>query len=186
MIQLFYTGASQPNTSQLDPHKSIGGYVSASPVSNDSIGNLFPNLSQSALKTGGRRIRCFVIQNTGSTILLKLWGTKSVNPKISYQIAFQEVISVDCGFATERIANEDSLPMISTWSDIPDNEPAALQVGSLITNQVVAIWIKQTIEQDTSSLPENNQSSCDAIYDAFVANEQGKIDIENLTLNFTF
>jgi hypothetical protein len=85
---LFYTGADTANAPQINAEKSLGGFVSGSPIPNGKLNNLFSSISKSAVLGNKTEIRMIALQNlTGATLSNVSIYTNTVGKSTKLQLA---------------------------------------------------------------------------------------------------
>lgn len=151
MIRFYYTNSQDPNQPQTEPNKSLGGYVSSTPVPNDRSSALFGLVSSYDINQGGERIIAIAANNESQSTLNNL--TFSFDNKSSFakfQFALVEVVDD----AMEQIAHADSMPFVGDFIEVLENTTLAPQavVSELLPNQKIGIWVKRVMEpQDLAS-----------------------------------
>lgn len=118
---LFLTGASSSLTNsggipQDDPMKSLGGYVSISPVPNASLNSLFDLVSLKSIKEKTKETIAISLINRlnqpVSNINLKIFSDQ--NAVCSFKVA---AVSLDENYCMEHINNRYSQPMLAEFHD---------------------------------------------------------------------
>lgn len=159
---LLYTGANAPNVAQINPEKSLGGFVSSSLVPNGRLGNLFSAISKTAVIEQREEIRMIALKNTtGNPITGLVIYTNNKNK--SY---FLKIAAVASGLNSknelmfEQLMDGQSLPYQAELSQHEGNDNA-LDIGDIANDQVIGIWVQR--ELDITKYPElikqENQNS---------------------------
>lgn len=150
---LYYTGAKTPNAIQIDSEKSLGGFVSSTPVPNSRIGNLFSGISKSVIIENRKEIRLIALKNTtGVAIANLIIFTNNKNKSFKFKIA-----AVASGtnslneIVFEEVQDGESLPYQAALTE-NELEINALSVGAMAIGQVIGIWIYR--ELDITKYPE--------------------------------
>ncbi len=121
MIRLFYTGASSDLKEQRLSVKSLGGFISSSPVDNGVSEAFFSDLSQTSIAQDLPEYRMFALKNEGSSDITNLkiyYEYKEENPSIDISFAAIEPSKSNnnggaCIFTFEKIPNGNSAPIYS-------------------------------------------------------------------------
>ena len=130
-MMLFLTGASSSLANsggmpQDDPMKSLGGYVSISPVPNAALNSLFDLVSLKSIKEKAKETIAIALinklSNPVSDVSLKIVrGQESV---CSFKVA---AVSLDENYCMEHINNRYSQPMLAEFYDATFN-PGSVDV----------------------------------------------------------
>src|ERR1700748_2969192 len=148
MIRLYYTGATSNLVEQRLSVKSLGGFVSSSPVENAASEAFFSDLSQTSITQDLPEYRLFALKNEGVTDinnLMLFYQYKEANPSIN--ICFSSIkpsmVDVDgnCQSIFEKINNGNSAPIFSqNWYEADSKFPSqqvflstAARMGEVIT-----------------------------------------------------
>ena len=151
MIVYYYTNAQTKDGEQKDPKKSLGGFVSSTPVPNSRIGNLFGNLSAIALQNGEERIIAVAAKNIGTTDLSNV--TFAVNAPSTEGVEYRfALVTVEDG-VMEQIDHFDALPYVANFltlgEDIQNNDPQPV-ISTLPAGGSIGIWIQRVITASDS------------------------------------
>lgn len=149
---LLYTGATIPDAAQINSEKSLGGFVSSSPIPNARLGNLFSGISKSVIIGQKKEIRMVALKNTtGAALTGVTIHTENQNNSFLYKIAAVASAVNNCGeMVFEQVQDGESLPYQATLSD--HEGLLELQVGNMAIGQVIGIWICR--EPDITKYPE--------------------------------
>lgn len=180
MLFLYYTNSDEFNKPQDRPDRSVGGFMSSSPIPNDQLGNLFSSLDLITLNEGVTQTRGIGIKNEAEQTLtnLKAWIVAPESPLAEFEIAFVAVSKNDCNESyMEKLINGSAAPYYATFY-----KPAVdskLSVGvDIQPGQYLGMWIKRSIPSSSQK-----QKSCDQIYDDYI-NEVEVDTQEQLIVNF--
>lgn len=135
---------------------SLGDQVSQTAITNDTFGNLFPDVTSEEATAGVTKYRCIFILNDHDTLTL-------VDPEVSIQSQTPSgatiAIGVDPTAASAKnasgaqavtIANENVAPAGVSFGTGP------VDLGDLAPDQVKAVWIRQVVPASATSLSEDN------------------------------
>src|SRR5689334_10525241 len=72
---LLYTGAESANDAQIQPERSLGGYVSSSMVANGMVNSIFSTISKTTVDKNKRDTRLIALKNTTGATLdnVQIW-----------------------------------------------------------------------------------------------------------------
>ena len=128
---LLLTGASSSIVSsggvpQDDPMKSLGGYVSNSPVPNGAINSLFDLVSLKGIKDATKETIAVALINKHSEVVtdVSIRVVCSQDNACSFKIA---AVSLDNNYCMEHIDNRYSQPMLAEFHEVNFN-PASVDV----------------------------------------------------------
>lgn len=164
MIQLFYTNAEQPNSSQENPSKSIGGYVSSTQVKNDELENLFGSVSQEREFRRNIEYRLLALKNlhTQSIENIKLIIGLTGNGESKFYLASSLPVDNTCEEKEfELLTSKYSKPSsVDSFLEIQDQQEVELTGVELESGEVVGFWlsreyIKEEVNLDCDNLNED-------------------------------
>jgi hypothetical protein len=155
---LFYTGADAANAPQINAEKSLGGFVSGSPIPNGKLNNLFSSISKSAVLGNKTEIRMIALKNlTGSTVSNLSIYTNTVGKSAKLQLAaVAPMLDSSNNPLFEQLYDNDSLPFQATLNYHEGAENAIL-IDTFAANQVIGIWMLREI--NTDAFPELQNTS---------------------------
>lgn len=185
-MRLFYTGASSFDAQQNDPSKSLGGWISSTPVPNGMKSNLFGTISSYTTDQLFREVIAIAIKNiTADTVndIEVYFIPDSNNPISKYKIAAVQAIEhVTCErqYYVENIDSNKQLPFDATFYEAT-GESNAVNIGNLESGKYVCLWIMREIDSEAVA----QQKSCDALHDAYV-NGQTLSKLETTKLNLSW
>lgn len=146
-MRLYYTGALIPNTIQILPEKSLGGFVSTTAISNGVANNLFPTITKTNILQNKKVIRMLALKNTTGAIVsgLRVWTNSQKYSKVN--IAVIESQSNERGHVFfELLDDVHSIPFQATLESC-EGEENACEVGDLAIDQTVGVWIQRELDQ---------------------------------------
>lgn len=141
-MKILYTGAISQDTPQNQSIKSLGGFLSNSPIPNGEVGSLFSSVS-GIIKPGFRSVRMIGIKNDELTqkTNLKIWATVS-SPDLNITLAaMAPALDTVCNkYFFEKIDNPHSLPLQATFNNYTETDP--ISIASLDSQKFIGLWIK--------------------------------------------
>lgn len=174
MLQFLLTGVNKEGLVQNDPSKSLGGYVSSTPVPNGGLNALFPSVSLTDMLEGERIVRAIVIKNTSNDVIAAgsaLHYERDVDAYCNWRMAVVELGQDDCGYYMEKITNQNSLPSVGTFID-NDCLLHQIQLPEIPAGGMLGIWIERTINVNKA---KDVLTSCDALNTQFEQEETQQV-----------
>lgn len=158
-MEFYYTTTSGYNQPQLNPFNSLGGYRSATLVGDNSLDNLFGEVSLYDMKNPVAQYACLILEND-ETIKenLEIWIDslyEEEQPLCSIELGVVE-LSEDANGDTysQNIINRNNAPQGVTFFTYTETSPGI--IGSFAANKSIAIWIRRKVnESDITSLYNN-------------------------------
>lgn len=150
-IKIYLSGGSA-NT---DPNASLGGERSTTELTDDTIANLFANVSAGEAETGSTKYRAVFVRNEHSTdtfeaIKAYIESQTTGDSKIEISVATE-----DKNDPIQTIADEDTAPNTQTFTDEEDPDNGQ-DVTDLEPNDFKGIWIKRIIDPNASATGEDS------------------------------
>lgn len=129
-----------------DPDLSLGGAKSSVEIVDNTVENLFDNISGAESEAGDTEYRCIYVHNSHATLTMQnavMWiqtNTPSTDT----------VINIGAGTAAinaeeQTVANESTAPTGVTFSAAA-TEGAAITLGNIPAGQHKAVWIRRVID----------------------------------------
>lgn len=143
--------------SNSDPNASLGGIISSTEVVDNTLHNLFDEVTGDEHTAGETNYRCIYFKNNSAETAYnaKLWiESNSTGAESSITIGL-DLAGLD-GTA-DTIANEDTAPSPAVTFSTADGQSNALQLGDVPAGQVYGIWIKRVII--AGSTPQANDTA---------------------------
>lgn len=172
---LFYTGAIQNGAIQEDPSKSLGGWVSSSPIQNNVFDNLFGKIDYSQIKNDLKPIRVIAFQNTSTTPIasLRVWVEHLPTTFSTYKIGLVlNSIDPNCNFSYfEQIRNQFGEPFYCELHDV-EGEQNAISIENIPAGQFVGIFVQRNLISENNPDMNGIAKSCDDYYNEFQAKLQ--------------
>ena len=138
-----------------DPDASLGGVISANEVVDDTLNNLFADVSGSEHAAGSTKYRCIYFVNDSASVAynVKLYidsNTTAVDDTINIG---KDLAGVD-GTA-DTIANEDTAPDPAVTFTTADGYANAIDLGDIPAGQKYAFWIKRIVSAGDTAQADN-------------------------------
>lgn len=159
-MNLFYTTMTGYNDEQANPERSLGGFKSSTPVTNDDFSNLFDEISLMTIKTNRDEYRAIVLVNqfseTVKNIVIKL--RRPDDAICSYKMAITPLNGVNKynQHYMENVLSVNSKPFHAQFTDmVPGTE---LVIPELQPQAEIGIWICRHI--DTEEAKKQYEDIC--------------------------
>ena len=136
-----------------NPNASLGGVRSTTEIVDNTIQNLFDNVTGSESAAGDTEYRCFYVKNGHGTITWETvvkWIEAQVSGGANVEIGLDPAGNGDgsaTGVAT-TIADEQTAPTGVTFS-APTTKATGLSIGNLTAGQMRAVWVKRIVPAAT-------------------------------------
>lgn len=140
-LKMYLSGGSG-NT---DVNASIGGAISTTQVTDNSLNNLWDNVSGDESAAGDTEYRLVYLKNTHGSLTLqtsKVWilsDTTSADDTIDIGLAAAGLNATETA-----IANESTAPASVTFSH-PTTKGTGLNTGNVPAGQYYGVWIKRIV-----------------------------------------
>lgn len=157
-MQLYYTTTTGANNEQPNPERSLGGFKSSTPVSNDDFGNLFDEISLMTMKSGRDEYRAIVLKNEfqqpARNITIKI--ARPEDAICSYKLAIGEmnVVNKYNQKSMENVLSPNNKPFRAKFIDM--TEEAVLEVGDLNPGDEIGLWFCRHVDVDAAKQQYND------------------------------
>lgn len=157
-MQLYYTTTTGANNEQPNPERSLGGFKSSTPVSNDDFNNLFDEISLMTMKSGRDEYRAIVLKNEfqqpARNITIKI--TRPEDAICSYKLAIGEmnVVNKYNQKSMENVLSPNNKPFRAKFIDM--TEEAVLEVGDLNPGDEIGLWFCRHVDVDAAKQQYND------------------------------
>lgn len=145
-MQLYYSGALKANLPQIDPSKSLGGFVSSTLIGNGSLNNIFSAITKDTVRNLYLDCRLIVLKNTtGSTVTaINIYTTRGT---YSFDLTAGVAPAINsCGDPVfESLQDGRSIPFQATLA-AHEGSGAAIVVASLADQACIGIWIQRNLD----------------------------------------
>ena len=147
-IQLHLSGG----TGNSNPYGSLGGKRSTTQVSNDTLENIFDNISRQEALVGKTEYRCLYVYNPSGSTLTTVKVHISQHPSTTNISIGADTAGIGNGTSTaiaSSIATEDTVPTgVTFYGESEDHFGLAL--GTLKVGEGTPFWLKRQAETSTS------------------------------------
>lgn len=183
---LLYTGADSPDVPQINPEKSLGGFISSSPVPNGRLSNLFSSISKGTIQKDQKDIRLIALKNTtGVTVNNVDVYTNVTGGSIILWIAAVSPALNSCSQTVfEQLIDGSSLPYQAVVA-LHEGVGNKINIGSMIANAIIGIWIYRLVDQSKFPLLNTNALSCQDMATALLAEINPKEEEVQLIIDWT-
>lgn len=136
----------------------LGGAITATEITDNTIANLFDNVSGAEAAAGDTEYRAFYIKNTHATLTwqaVKFWissNTTSGDDTITVALDLAGVITTGAG---DDIADESTAPSPTLTFVAAANEGAALTIGDMAPGSYILIWVKRVVNSSATAIASN-------------------------------
>lgn len=137
------------SSAQASVNDSIGGFMSSTAVTDNTLNNLFDDISGDENAASTIDYRAFCVWNNHGTLTwqgVKAWLSSEVAGGASCAIALDGTGVVAYNSAStqvERITNETTAPSGESFS-APTVKASGLTIGNMATNTIQGIWVRRT------------------------------------------
>jgi hypothetical protein len=144
------TGSAGNSAAQPDPNASLGKYISTTDLVDNTLNNLFDNISGDENAASTVDYRCVFVYNSHATLTLfspKVWFVSQVAGGADMDMALDSTAASDVASSAAQalsVANETTAPAGPLTFSNPTSKAAGLSIGDLTPGQVKGIWIRRT------------------------------------------
>jgi len=136
-------------TSNTNPNASLGGVISNTQITDNTLNNLFSDVTGDQHAVGYTSYRCFFVKNSNATFTgynVKVWiETNCTGVDESIQIALEP----SSGSPAQTIVSETTSPTGVSFSTAA-GQVNALSIGTMAPNVVYAVWVKRIVSAGTT------------------------------------
>lgn len=161
-MKLLYTGARAHEAQQIAANKSLGGFVSSTPIQNDIPNTIFSDLSLFSLQSRpDRETRLIALKNVlpETAIALTFKFELGLNSKCKYSFAIVSPTMTASGPVFERIDLEKAKPFYADFNPIIHNQNYLI-APTFQPNSYLGVWLVRELDQNLI-LPKD----CAVLYD---------------------
>jgi hypothetical protein len=143
------TGAAGDTGAQADPNQSLGKYISQTEITDNTLNNLFDDVSGDENAANDVEYRCFFVLNNHGSLVLQTaicWISAEVAGGASVAIGLDPAGVVAKGSASAQaalVATESDAPAGVSFS-APTSKGAGLAIGNIAAGYCQAIWVRRT------------------------------------------
>jgi hypothetical protein len=129
---------------------SLGKYISTTQLTDNSLNNLFDDVTGDENAASESEYRCIFVHNAHASLTWQnvvVWLSAEVSGGASITIAIDNVAASAIGSASaqaDQVTNEDTAPSSVGAFSGPTSKGTGLSLGSLAAGQCRAVWVKRT------------------------------------------
>lgn len=144
------TGSAGNSLAQADPNASLGKYISTTPIVDDTLDNLFDNISGDENAASTVDYRCFFVHNSHASLTLLsavAWLSAEVAGGATTAIAVDNVAASLIGSASAQatnIATETTVPSSIGSFSTATSKSTGVSLGDIPAGYCRAIWVRRT------------------------------------------
>jgi hypothetical protein len=144
------TGSAGNSAAQPDPNASLGKYISTTQITDNTLNNLFDDISGDENAASTVDYRCIFVHNNHGSLTLqapKVWLSAEVSGGANIAIATDNTAASAIGSASaqaDQIANETTAPSAVSAFSSPTTKGTGLSLSDLPPGQCRAIWVRRT------------------------------------------
>lgn len=157
-MQLYYTTTSGYNGEQPNPERSLGGFKSSTPVSNDDFSNIFDEISLMTMKSGRDEYRAIVLKNEFDTpctnITVKISRQEGAICSYKMAVGAMNVVNKYNQKSMENVLFPNNKPFRAQFIDM--TEEAVLEVGDLNPGDEIGLWLCRHVDVDAAKQQYND------------------------------
>lgn len=186
-LQLLYSGAIQNNTPQPESFKSLGGYVSSTPLPNGAVDQLFAPIGRNDVKNVVGQSRLIVLKNISedSVLLSKVWSTIGTYSTLKLAVVTP---SMQGGVPVfEKLELDTSVPFV-TLSSHEAEVNALLCNATIASGACVGVWLRRELIMENFNELDGRRDAPilqgDALVQALHAKETLRFDESTLYVEY--
>lgn len=136
----------------------LGGAITATELTSNSLHNLFDAVSGAEASAGDTEYRAFYIKNEHATLTwqnVKVWiqsNTTSTDDTLTIGLDLAGVISTGAG---DSIADESTAPDPAVTFSTADGVGNALTIGDMAAGSYILIWVKRVVSSSAAAVSAN-------------------------------
>lgn len=136
----------------------LGGAITATELTSNSLHNLFDAVSGAEASAGDTEYRAFYIKNDHATLTwqnVKVWiqsNTTSTDDTLTIGLDLAGVISSGAG---DSIADESTAPDPAVTFSTADGVGNALTIGDMAAGSYILIWVKRVVSSSAAAVSAN-------------------------------
>jgi hypothetical protein len=185
---LLFTGADAPDVPQINADKSLGGFISSSPIPNGRLGNLFSSISKNTVIKDTKEIRLIALKNTTGVIksninIYSVTTGKSIKMQLA---AVAPATNSSSQLVFEQVYDSETLPYQATLAT-HEGSGNAIVIASMAVGETIGIWVYREIDQ--TKFPENDNAtsnlSCQDLATLLKAQSASTEETVQLTITYT-
>jgi|SRR5215510_624103 len=141
--------------SNTDPNAALGGAISTTAITDNTLNNLWDNVSGDEGSAGDTEYRCFYVRNSHASLTLQspmIWissNTTSSSDEVDIGLGSSAVNGTE-----QSVANESTAPTSVTFSH-PTTKAGGIALGNIPNGQHRAIWVKRIVTGGAGAIDNN-------------------------------
>lgn len=153
-MKLYYSTIEETDAEQKQPRFSLGGFISSTVVPNNSIENLFGDITPYTIRNNRDEYIAVMLKNTtGSTATgVTIWFEYPTIQRYKLLIA---AVTPNANGEIEHIDNQYSQPYNATFYEA-DGVGNAVNIGDINDGDFVGLWIKRELLMDEIATLESD------------------------------
>lgn len=155
------SGSAGNSNSQGDPNASLGKYISTTQITDNSLNNLFDDVSGAENAASDVEYRCFFVHNAHASLTYQsaaIYISSEVSGGASIAIGIDTTAASAIGASPAQaltIVDESTAPSGVSFSS-PTTTGGALSLGDIAAGQCRAVWVRRTA---ANSSAKNNDGA---------------------------
>ena len=143
------TGSAGNSTAQGNVNNSLGKYISTTQITDNTLNNLFDDVSGAENLASDVEYRCFFVHNSHASLTwtgASIYISSEVSGGASVAIGIDTTAASAIGSASAQaleVADESTAPTGVSFSS-PTTTGTALSIGDLTAGQCRAVWVRRT------------------------------------------
>lgn len=167
LYKLSITSGSAGNSlSQSDPNASLGKYISTTEITDNTLNNLFDDVSGAENAASDVEYRCFFIHNAHASLAYQgasIYLSAEVSGGASIAIGIDTTTASAIGSSSAQaleVTDESTAPSGVSFSS-PTTTGGALSLGNIPAGQCRAVWVRRTA---ANTSPKNSDGVTLAVF----------------------
>lgn len=158
-IRLSTQSGAAGNTNTSTPADSLGKFIATTDLTDNSLDNLFRDITAAESAAGVTIYRCFFVYNSHGSLTYqnaKIWiaSQQAGGGDMTMGLDPAGVVAVGLGSAQAAApADETTAPAGVTFSN-PNSEGAALSIGNMANGTCQAVWVKLVVSAGASAVAD--------------------------------
>lgn len=154
----FYLSGGADNT---DPDASLGGIISSTAVVDDTLNNLFDDVTGAEHAAGDINYRCIYVKNDSAETAenVKIYIDTNTPAEDDTINIGQDLAGAGDGATTgvaDTIADESTAPDPAVTFSAAADYANAIDLGTLTAGQVIGVWIKRIVTSGETAQAANS------------------------------
>lgn len=142
-LKMYFTGGGTGAT-------SLGGAITATELTDNTLNNLWDDVTGDEASAGDTEYRCICVKNTNATLTLtssKFWIQSNTTGGDSIEVGLD---LAGLNATPDDVANENTAPSPAVTFVTAVDKANGLNTGNIPAGQYYGIWIKRIVGSSTS------------------------------------